>query len=138
MADQKELQEKILSYRILQSRLESLIRGRELIANKIVEIESTLASIDEFVNSKEKILFSLGSETYVFGEVNEKEKLIVGVGAGIALEKTMDEGKNTLNKRKTELEKIILDIQKEVMKVSVAIEQLAPEIQKLIESQQVG
>lgn len=138
MTNQKELQEKILTYRILQSRLESLTKQHDLVANKIIELENTLVSIDEFGNSKEKILFSLGSEAHVFGHADDKEKVIVEIGANIALEKTIDEGKKTLNERKAELEKTINEIQNEVMKVSAAIEQLTPELQRLMESQRAG
>lgn len=138
MTNQKELQEKILAYRVLQSRLESLIKQRDLVTNKIAELENTLESIDEFVKSKEKVLFSLGSEAHVFGQVNDKEKIIVEIGANVALEKTIDEGKETLNKRKVELEEVISEIQNEAMKVSAALEQLTPELQRLMESQQAG
>jgi prefoldin alpha subunit len=136
MVNQKELQEKILTYRVLQSRIEFLLKQRELVTNKIIEIENTLASIEEFVNSKEKVLFSLGSEAHVFGKVDDKEKIIVEIGANVALEKTIDEGKKTLNERKTELEKNLNEIQNGVMGVSAALEQLTPELQSLMENQE--
>lgn len=136
MVNQKELQEKILAYRILQIRLESVIKERELIASKIFELENTLASISEIEKTGDETLFSLGSEAHAFGKLTNKERLIVEIGANIALEKTFEEGKETLNKRKSELEKVLKEIQKEIVQLTSAIQKIAPEIQAMIEKSQ--
>jgi len=139
MTDQKELQEKILTYRILQARLESVIKQRDLILNKIFELENTLAGLEEVEKTEEETLFPLGSDAYVFCKPTNKEKLIVEIGANIALEKTFEEGKGTLNKRKAELEKALTETQSEISQLSSAIQDLTPEIQDMIEkSQQAG
>lgn len=136
---ERELQEKIVTYRILESRLDALIRQRDLLAKKIIEIQSTLASIDEIEKSKEGILFPIGGEAYTTGKVIDKEKLIVEIGANVALEKTVVEGKETLNKRRSELESALGEIQKEILRISAAIDQLGPEIQELSQKlQQAG
>lgn len=139
MTNQKELQEKILAYRILQARLESIIKQRDLIVNKMVELQNTLATIDEVKKTEEETLFPLGSEAYVFGKPTNREKLIVEIGANVALEKTFEEGKKILSKRKDELEKTLAEIQKEISQLSSAIQELTPKIQDMIEkSQQAG
>lgn len=131
---EKKLREKLLTYRILESRLNSLLRQRDLIASKIVEIQTTLASIKEIVKSEREILFPLGSEAYTTGKVTDKDKLIVEIGANIALEKNVKEGKATLNKKRLELESALAAVQNDVSKVSSTMGQLGPEIQKLVES----
>jgi prefoldin alpha subunit len=133
MAEQKELQEKILTYRILEARLDSLLKQRDMLASKLVEIQNTLASVDEIEKSKEEILFPIGAEAYTFGKVVDKEKMIVEIGANVALEKTVEEGKQILSKRKTEMENALNSMQKGVMEISAAMEQLGPEIQELTE-----
>jgi prefoldin alpha subunit len=130
MVEQKELQEKLLTYRILEARLNSLLKQREMILNKLAEIQSTLASIDE-IEKSDNVLFSIGSEAYTLGKIIDKKNLIVEVGANVALEKTIEEGKETLNKRRSELESGLNSVQKEMIEISVAMEKLGPEIQKL-------
>lgn len=134
MTNQKELQEKILSYRIFQSRLDSLLKQRELIVNKMMELQSSLDSISE-IEKTDAGLFPLGGDAHVFGKITNKEKMIVEIGANVALEKSFEEGKSTLKKRKDELEKGLNETQGEIQDLSVAIGQLEPAIQKLIESQ---
>jgi len=131
MADEKKLQQKLLTYRFLEDRLNGLLRQRDMIADKISEMMSTLESIKEIDSAKDSILFPIGSEAYTFGKILEKDKLIVEIGANIALEKTFKEGKLTLEKRKTELEKALQDIQKEALIVNSSMEMLLPEIEKL-------
>jgi len=138
MAEQRELQEKILTYRILQSRLDGLLKDRDLVANKIVELQTTITSIDEAKKSDGETLFHLGPEAYVSGKITNKEKVIVEIGANIALEKSFEEGKETLGKKKAELEKNLEDVQNEISEISSAIQELTPEIQAMIQSQQAG
>jgi len=131
MVERKELQEKILTYRILEARLDSLLKQRDILASKLVEIQTTLQSIDEIEKSKEEILVPIGSEAYTFGRITDKKKLIVEIGANVALEKTVEEGKEILNKRKAEMGNALNSIQKSILEISSNLEQLGPEIQEL-------
>lgn len=131
MTEKKELQEKILAYRILEARLDSLLKQRNMFASKLIEIQTTLQSIDEIEKSKEEILFPIGSEAYTFGKVADKKKLIVEIGANIALEEGVERGKEILNKRKTEFENALDGIQKNIAEISSNLSQLGPEIKKL-------
>jgi len=129
---QKELQEKIITYRVLEARLNSFLKQRDLITSKLLELQSTLASINE-IEKSEEVLFPLGSEAYTFGKIIEKNKIILEIGAGIALEKNIEESKDFLNKRKTELEDVLNETQRNVLEISSIMNQLGLEIQKLSE-----
>jgi len=134
--EQRELQEKVLAYRILESRVNSLSQQRQFIANKLVEIQITLNSIDEIEKSKEEIIFPLGSEAYAFGKVTDKSKMIVEVGAGVVLEKTVEEAKEILKSRMTDIENALTTVERNIQEASESLEVLEPEIQQMIERQQ--
>lgn len=136
MTDEKELQEKMLIYRTLESRLEALTRQRDVIGNKVVEIMSTVSSIDEIDKNQENILFKLGSEAYTYGNIVDKNKILVEIGAGIVLEKSLEDGKETLNKRKIEMENILKEIQNNISEISNTMNRLGPEINELIQKSQ--
>jgi prefoldin alpha subunit len=131
MVEQKELQEKILTYRILEARLESLLKQRDMLVSKLMEIQTTAVSIDEIEKSKEEILFPIGAETYTFGKVIDKKRMIVEIGANVALEKTVEEGRQTLSKRKEEMENALNALQREIARISAGLDQLGPEIEEL-------
>ena len=133
------MQEKILIYRAMEARLGGLVNQRDMLVNKIMELQSTLNSVDELKKSGGEVVFPIGSEAYKVARAIEKDRLIVEVGANIALEKTTEEGKIILGKRKKELENFINQVQQEIAKVSNAISQLQPEIQEMANKlQQAG
>jgi len=130
MEKNRELEEKILAHRILEVRLGALLKNRDQMIAKLNEIENTIEGINE-IRKSDKFLFSLGSDTYVFGNVTNKEKLVVEMGAGVAFEKTFDSAVETLKKKKNELEKLVAETQEEISKTSLALQQIDSEIQKL-------
>jgi prefoldin alpha subunit len=135
---EKELQEKIMVYRIVESRIDALIRQRDLFLNKLVELQNTVASIDEIAKSNEEILFPIGSEAYSFGKVADKNKIIVEIGAGVALEKNFEEAKEIIQKRKADIETAVRAIQEDVQKLSQSLSSLEMEIQSLAEKKEAG
>lgn len=134
MAERKELQEKILTYRIIESRLDALLKQREMVASKIIEIQSTLSSMDEIEKTDGEVLFPIGAEAYTSGKVTSKNRVMVDIGANVILEKTVEEGKHILSKRKTEMENTLNEMQRDIGELSSALEQLGPEIQEMSES----
>jgi prefoldin alpha subunit len=138
MAERKEMQEKILTYRILENRLDSFLKQREMVVSKLIEIQNTLSSMDEIEKSKEEILFPIGAEAYAFGKVVDKKRVMVDIGANVILEKTVEEGKQILEKRKAEIENDLNEMQREIAEMSAALEQLGLEIQETPEDSEAG
>jgi len=138
MAERKEMQEKMLTYRILENRLDAFLKQREMVVSKLIEIQNTLSSMDEIEKSKEDILFPIGAEAYTFGKVVDKKRVMVDIGANVILEKTIEEGKQILEKRKTEIENGLKEMQREIAEMSAALEQLGLEIQETPEDSEAG
>lgn len=131
---EKELQEKLMSYRVLEARLEGLVRQRDMLVNKIIELQSTLQSLDELDKSESEILFPIGGNAFKSAKIANKDRLIVEIGANVALEKSTEEGKAIIKKRKDELEKFVNQIQEEMVKISNAVNQLGPELQAMADN----
>ena len=127
----QELQERVLAYRLLEARLDGLLKQRDLVLNKISEIQSTFVTLDEVEKKPETILIPLGSEAYAHGNVADG-KIIVEIGAGVALEKSLSEAKEILNKRKSELNSAFLDLQREITRTSQTMQRLGPEIESMM------
>ena len=128
---EESLREKIVAYYTLQARLDSINKQQNFIVSKISEILSTISSLEELGKS-EKTIFSLGSGIRVMGKIEEKNKFLVEIGAGIILEKNLNESKRILEKRREELEKILEELQKEKNEIYSQMQKLLPEIRKLI------
>jgi len=101
MVDQRELQEKIVRYQMFEGRIKASLKRREMLITKLVEIESTLNSIEDVKNNKEsEILLPLGSNVHIPGTLKDVKKIIVEIGANVALEEDMPNAKKILEKRK--------------------------------------
>jgi prefoldin alpha subunit len=131
MAEKEELQKKIIAYRILEARLNGLLEQRKNLISKIAEIESTRASMDE-IKAGVNILVPIGAEAHIFGKIVDDSKVIVEVGADIALEKSLEEGKELLEKRSEEIKNVLSQVENNIAEISASLEKLGPEIEELV------
>lgn len=135
MVSEQELQEKMMIYRTLEARLGALTRQRDMVNSKLTEIMYTISSIDEIEKNRENLLFKLGGEAYAHGNIADKDNILVDIGTGIILEKTREDGKKLLNRRREEMENVMKEIQSNVSQLSDALGQLGPEINEMMRLQ---
>jgi len=139
---ENQLKEKLLAYRALESRITTLAKQQNMFASKILELQSTIESIDEIKKGDKAgktandILFPLGSAAYTKGVIADKNRLIVEVGAGVALEKTSDDATAILEKRKKELQQAIGLVQKEIQNISVMMQKIETDAQGIMREAQ--
>jgi prefoldin alpha subunit len=136
--EEKELQEKIIAHRLIEARIEGLLKQREAFIKSLVEIEESIKGIDELKKKGENVLFSLGSQTYIPCKIIEKDKIIVEVGANVAIEKSLEEGKQILEKRKLEVEKAIANIENAINQLSSGLKDLSDEIGEMLKKRKAG
>jgi len=131
---EKDLQEKVMAYRMLEARIETLMKQRDAVASRIVEMQSTIESLGELEKSKD-VFFPVGLDAYTVGKVADKKNILISIGAGIILEKSITEAKETLNQRGQEMEHVLNELQNNINSIAAGLEQLGPEIQSQIDSQ---
>lgn len=135
---ERQLQERVLAYRILESRIDSLAKQREFLAGRLVELQTTLESIGEIEKGGEEMLFPIGSAAYTLGKVVDKTRMIVEVGAGIALEKDFQEAREILKGRMKDIQDALVTVQRNMQETSESLQILEPEIQRMIDRQQIN
>lgn len=129
---QQELQNKYTTYKTLEANLANMNRQKELILSKLLEVQNTIISIDEMGKSESDVLFSIGSTAFAKGKPLDKNKVIVEVGAGIVLEKTVKEAKEILEARKSEIEKAVEGLQKEMERSAMIMQRLEADVQQML------
>jgi len=133
MVEQKEIQKKLIRYQILESRANALLKKRETLITRMLEIESTLNSIDEIKKTNvESILLPIGSSVHVKGELKKTDKMIVELGANTAIESTTEKTKEILEKRRKILENGLISLENELISLSNEIMKLQPEIKAIL------
>jgi prefoldin alpha subunit len=106
--DKKELQEIIIQLQEYQGRAEAYQRQLALIDVSLGEHEGvikTLKEVDEIKTSGD-IMIPIGAGTFMHATITEADRVLVGLGAGISAEKSVNEAKDAMMERKTQLSKI--------------------------------
>ena len=133
MVEQKDIQKKLITYQILENKANALMKRRDLLLTRMLEIDSTLNSIDELEKSGgENILLPIGSSVHVKGGLKKVDKMIVGLGANTAIESTVEKTKKILEKRRKILENGLASLEREMVALNNEIVKLQPEIQAML------
>lgn len=133
--NQKQVQEKIMLYQVLQKQMEEFRQQASLIENRLTELEVTENALKEMkgVSSGDEAMFTLGGGCYGFGKLLINNKVMVEIGSGLVASKTLPDAINFIESRKAEIEGIAKNLQSEVTKVTESINQIGLEIQQLNE-----
>jgi len=131
---EKEIREKLIRYQLLENQAKALMDRRNFLLTKIMEIDLTLDSLEEVGKNKgEDIFLPLGSAVHVPGTLNKTNRMIVELGADIALECTTEKAKEILNKRKNLIENGLQRLEKDIVDLGNELSTLEPEIKEMLE-----
>lgn len=134
MNGNKDIQEKVIRYQILDGRIKALMKRREMLVVKMVEIGTTLSSIDEIGKNKEnEILLPLGSNVHVPGALKDIKRIVVELGANVAVEEDVEEAKKILEKRKNMINEGVQATEDEIVNLSNEFLRLESELRSLME-----
>ncbi|MCS7132021.1 MAG: prefoldin subunit alpha [Hadesarchaea archaeon] len=97
----------------------------------LAEIE-TLRALKE-LKLETEVLVAIGPDSFVPARLAPLDKVIVGLGAGVAAERGVDEAINMLNARSAEVEQAMEQARQELEKLGERIESLKPEVERILE-----
>lgn len=83
--------------------------------------DSTLEAINKKPKGTETLV-PIGADSYVRAEISDSEKVIVGIGAEVCMEKTVDESITELKNRQAELEKTRTSIEQQLGQILTRLE----------------
>jgi prefoldin alpha subunit len=115
----------MMHLKMLEARIENMMKQREMLANRIAEIDATSAGIEEASKAKGDVLFHIGGEAFMHARPSNEGKVIVMIGAEVALEKSAEDAVKILGDRKVEANNILGQIQKEIENSAKELESLA-------------
>ena len=136
---QRELQRILIEADNYKKQIDSLSAQIQIVENKRMEIDSTIETMDSLKENRigTEILVPIGSNSFVRAELKDNKKVIVGIGAGISVEKTIDEAKEILKLRSKELENTMNKLQSAVAEIKNKLLELDSISKKLIQELQM-
>lgn len=110
----QELEQALLQLEAGKRRLDAMGKQSQMIEGNIADVNMTISALNALEDAVEgnEVLVPVGANTYVKAGLLDKETILVGVGAGVSVEKQRPEAVETLKKRRGEFYKALEEIQK--------------------------
>ncbi len=120
---EEELRRLSMEMRYLEQTAEALQQRITMVNAALSDLTYANATLDGIEKEKEnaEMLVPIGGSSYVKVKLADPNKVIVGMGAGVSMEKTLAEAKVTLKERLDELEKTMNSAQQQFSQVAERI-----------------
>ena len=104
---QQQIQELSTRYQQMQSQAEGLSQQVNMLQITLRDVETALTTVDALKDetADKETLVPIGFGSFVNATLKNPDKIVVGVGAGVSVEKNVGDAKALLDKRKEELTK---------------------------------
>ena len=102
---EEEVRRLLTVYQQYQAEAEAIVRQLSIFQISVEGCEKALKAVEamETVEDGEDMLVPIGQDSFIHAKLTSKEKVVVGVGAGVSIEKSAAEAKESLSKRKAQL-----------------------------------
>ena len=133
--EQKKLQRILSEISDHQATAEALRQHLSLLAASLSELSMTLEVIKTVKGLKPgtDILVPMGSDSFITAKLATTEKVITGLGADVAAERSSEDALEVLEARRTELEQALGQAREELGKLEERMEALRPEAERILE-----
>jgi len=134
--EEEEFRKIAAELRLLESTAEAVQSRINFVNAALTELNLAKMNLEGL--EKEKIetslLVPIGGGSYVKAKIESTEKIVVGIGAGVAVEKTFNEAKEILSKRIEELEKLYGRLQQQLAQIGQKIQEDRAKLEEISRS----
>jgi prefoldin alpha subunit len=104
---QQQLQDMAARHQQYQYQGEAIAQQLNMVKLTIKDVETALTTITSLKDETagKEILVPIGFSSFVNATLTSPDKVVIGIGAGVSVEKKTDDAKTFLEKRKDELNK---------------------------------
>lgn len=136
---EEELRRLSVELRILEQTAENLNARINMVNTMIADLTYASMTLEGLEKQKEnaELLVPIGGGSYIRAKLENPDRVTVGIGAGVSVEKTLQEAKDLINKRLEELGNTKASLQQQFSQIVERInedrekfEELASEFRK--------
>ncbi len=120
---EEELRKLSVELRFLEQTAESIQSRINMINAVVTDLTYASMTLEGLEKEKEnsELLVPIGGNSYIKAKLENPDKVIVGMGAGVSVEKTLQETKEIIKKRLENLEKTRMSFQQQLAQVAERI-----------------
>jgi prefoldin alpha subunit len=133
--NEETLRRLIVELRLLEGTANTLQSRLNFVNAILTELNYAKMTLEGLEKEKEDVpLFvPIGGGSYIRAKLESAEKVIVGMGAGVSVEKTISEAKETVVNRISQLEKTRRTLQQQLTQVAQKIEEDRAQFEEISE-----
>ena len=134
MEDKQRLEALVNELNTYQGQAEVLQQQIDSLNATITELSvamDTLATVKGEDNKE--TLVPIGAGSFLITELKNTDEVIIGLGAGVAVKKKIDDAKNTITEQRTELEELRDKMSADLQKITDYIIKRSPEAEELMQ-----
>ena len=133
-AAEEELNRLSMEMRYLEQTAETLQQRIGMINAAMTDLSYANLTLESMENEKEnsELLVPIGGSSYIKVKLASNDKVIVGMGAGVSIEKTLPEAKAIVKERLDELERTMNSAQQQFAQVAQRINAGRSQLQSLL------
>jgi len=137
---EEELRKLSIEMRYLEQTAEVLQQRITMVNAALTDATYANATLDGIEQQKEnaELLVPIGAGSYVRAKLADSNKVIVGMGSGVSVEKTLAEAKTTLKERLDELENTLNSAQQQFSQVAQRINSGRERLESLLSTVREG
>jgi len=107
MSDEEQIRQAYVEVRVLENYAEEIRTRLQVVVNTSTELQTTRAAVEALTKTPEgtPLLVNLGGGVYGMARTSDPTKILLDVGTGIVVEKTVEGSLELIGKRLEDLEK---------------------------------
>ncbi len=130
MSETESKYSKLLSEeRILEEQLSDLQSRMEIVSAQIQDHVNASVTMNNLKNEQgHEALIPIGAQIYIRGTINDTSKVLIGLGAGISVEKTVEQAGADLEARVSNMQKLLASLRDEYAKTAERVNTLRSQL----------
>jgi prefoldin alpha subunit len=131
---EEEFRKLNIELRLLEQTAEALQSRTNMINSALADLAYAQMALEglEREDEKSELLVPIGGTSYIRAKLDNPDRVIVGMGAGVSVEKTRQEAKEIIKKRQQDLDKARISVQQQFAQVAERISQDRERIEALV------
>lgn len=120
---EEELRKLSVEIRVLEANAETVQSRINMVNAVITDLSYASMTLEGLEKEKEnsELMVPIGGNSYIKARLDNPDKIIVGMGAGVSIEKTLQEAKEIIKKRLENLENTRIALQQQLAQIAERI-----------------
>ena len=135
MADENKVQERYMEYQLLVQQYQQLQQNIQTLEKHVYDMNNLKENLDTISKTQinKETLIPLGSGIFLKGELKDNKNVIMNVGSDVFVEKNVEEAIKTVDKQFNEVNNLLEQMQEEIVRTHLKINEMQEEFKELRE-----